>query len=389
MKYLKNFKEINEESLYGELSRLNPKRYKNDVKVSSLFEEIKQDFIKNGKDLRKVSIRNSKDKNKFFDDGKLSIGRFDNLTYLFGKFHYVNNNVYSGNDYPGKRKIEISYTPFEILFKKNSLEKMFNVGRIRPLKITVTDTKIIKNPIYNPNITRNLGFRNQPTEREREMMVRLKEEKDEYKISPDIGGKIIKYFIDEYNKQYPQLKKSKYKGSMSIDDIERGVPPTVEYIDFFNKYGDEIICDVRYGDDVQKLKKLLYNMTKEESDEYCKNKKNELYKDYNTEREKTKLEKREKIINNIKKSEFNKYIKDFDIRLYWDYFNVNVRITQDNYDFFKKVEDDFGEMLVDIDNKSLGYKIRESHSDWGDKLWFIDFIIYNNNYLDENGEPFR
>jgi len=53
MKNLQDYNSYNE-SLFSEISRLNPKRYKNDIKVSELFEEMKEDFLKYDKNLKKV-----------------------------------------------------------------------------------------------------------------------------------------------------------------------------------------------------------------------------------------------------------------------------------------------------------------------------------------------
>jgi hypothetical protein len=374
MNKLNNLNKLNE-SLYGELSRLNPVRYKNDVKAANLFDEIKKDFIKNNKDLRKVSILKHKSSNKLFNDGKLSIGRFDKITYLFDKFHPVYNNNYTGNNFPGKREIVISFIPFEITFKRNKLEMMFNSPIFNKLKINVTDTRWEKNPIYNPNISSNLNWNESPSPKEREMMVKLNVTEDEYKISPDIGGKIIKYFIKEYNKQYPELINSKYLGNLQISDINKNVKPTIKHIEFKNKYGDFVYCAIRYGDDETKIRKLLYNMKKEEVDKYCKEKREKLYAD--------SRKRSETIVNNFKKKvtdllyDYNDKLKELDIRHYEDHSMITLVFNKKYNDYFNKEEEKIIQLLLQSDSNYTKYYVRNSNYK---ETYFKEIILKTDDY---------
>jgi hypothetical protein len=315
MKNLKTY-----ESLYGEISRLNPKRYKNDKKAYNLFSEIVEDFKKYDNDLKKIVIRSNGKKLKFGES--IDIGDSGELIYLFGKFDYITNNPHTGNKEDGYHSIEISYVPFSLILKKNSLEKAFNVKRINPLKITLTETKYIKNPEYNPNISRNLGFHQEPTNSDRKKMIRLIEKENKFKISPDIAGKLLKYFLKEYNIQYSILKTSKYKGVNSISDIEKGVNPIIKYISVRNKDNDELTLGIRYGEDESKFRKLLYNMSKEEYDLFYKKRNKEIYSNYYKEVEKKKIYYTDKIKNLFKN------INAYSYNVYGDFTHyINISFT--------------------------------------------------------------
>ena len=56
MKHLKKYDPFVNESIFGDISRLNPERKKNDEKAEELIDEIIKDFEENNKDLKKVKI---------------------------------------------------------------------------------------------------------------------------------------------------------------------------------------------------------------------------------------------------------------------------------------------------------------------------------------------
>ena len=301
MKYLKSYNE----SLYGEISRLNPNRLSNDEYAYDVFDEMKEDFEKYDRDLKKVKIID--DNGSIVKIGSsIDLGRNAKLFYLFGEYHPVNNDHHSGNNKAGNREIIIKFLPFSVVLKKNSLEKAFNTNRVSPLKVNMIDKKWVNNPIYNPNISGKIKFNEEPTKREREMMVRLKEEENDVRISPDISGRIFKYFLKEFNVQYPKLKKGTIKGSTQIRDIQKDVEPTIKYIHVRNKDGVELTYSLRYGDNENEIRKMLYNMTRDEYDIFWKKRNNDLYKDSNDKREieKDKVEK-----------EINELIVKYDIKL--------------------------------------------------------------------------
>jgi len=268
MKYIKNYNE----SLYGEISRLNPKRYENDAKANNIFYDIIEDFKMYNMDLKKVKIIDDENNFNIFNGG-IEIGINGSLTYIFGKYNPIHNNINSGNQKSGNRKIEIKYIPFNLIFKKNKLEKIFKTRHIMPQRINVKDTKIFDNPMYNPNIS----AKDDPNYKEGESM-KLYMDIDEFNISVDIASKLLKYFIKEYNKQYPKLKK--YKGEMEISDIEKGVEPILKYIKIKNKDGDYLTYGLRYGENEKEIRTFLYNMTNKEYDIFWKNRNKKLYKSH-------------------------------------------------------------------------------------------------------------
>jgi hypothetical protein len=264
------------ESIYGELSRLNPTRYKNDQKFAELFEEMKEDFEKNGRDLRKVHIIDHKGVK--IDFNSISVGDDASITYIFGKYHPVLNNIHSGNRRIGNKRVKISYVPFEIVLKKNELEKFFGTGRINPTKVRVKIEEVIKNPDYNPNIRDNierLGLRE--TEEDRKKMREMQKVGEEYKVSPDVAGKVLKFFMKEYKQQYPELT-NRNKGPMDIEDIRKGVPPVIKTLNIMSKDGKSLYVQIRKGEDEAAIRKLVSNMTEKEYDAYWKERQEKLYK---------------------------------------------------------------------------------------------------------------
>lgn len=110
-------------------------------------------------------------------------------------------------------------------------------------------------------------------------MVRFHNVEEEYKVSPDIAGKVLKYFIDQYNEQYPDLKDSRYKGPMNISDIDKGVAPTLKWINVKSKDNIELNYDLKKGENENEIRSLLKNMTNDEYKVWSKRRQKELYKD--------------------------------------------------------------------------------------------------------------
>lgn len=362
MKYLKNYNE----SLYGELSRLNPNRMKNDEKLYDLFEEIKEDFEKYGRDLKKVKLINDNGSPIKIGDS-LDIGMSGSLYYLFGKYHPVTNDPHTDNKKAGNREVKISYVPFSIVFRKNSLEKAFNTSRFNPLKINITDTKIINNPEYNPNLSTNLLNRNEyPTENDRKKMVRLNTIVDEYKVSPDIAGKIMKYFIKEYKLKYPKLNKSKFKGSNQIKDMEDGVQPILKFGSVKSKDDKDVTYSLRYGEDENSKREMISRMTKKEYDEYYKKRNKELYKPHEDKKKEIEDQKISEISNIISKYNIDfredKFFKNkkYEIRYYG--YSIKIVFMIENYkenDTELKIK----ELISDkyFDEYESNYNIRDTY----------------------------
>jgi hypothetical protein len=238
MKYINEYDKFNE-GILDQVRKLGPgdrKKTKDlflgraidDVEAKKIFQEMKDDFEKYNKDLRKVMI---------IDDYKVS--------YYMGEYHSVKNSPMSGN-YPDNRhqkKIGVS------LFKSKGLEP--NKGRIEIETIT-------PNPNYDPNMSREVGLRN-PTEEEREKLRAIDRNEESFKISYDVAKKIYDYFNEEYIEQYPQLKDAKYKNKLSIQSIEEGENPRLGSVDVFDKNHNEVIYPYYKLEDKEKIEKYIKN----------------------------------------------------------------------------------------------------------------------------------
>jgi len=384
MKHVKSYDELNE-SIFGDLGRLDPKRYDNDKKFLKLYKEIIDDFNKYDQDLRKVAIINNKGKS--ITSSEINVGDRATLTYVFGKFHPVYNNIHTGNSRAGKRKIKISYIPFSITLRKNELEKMFKTSRINLKKVRVKEEKTIDNLEYNPNISKNYGIFEEPTESDRKKMAMYHEIEDEYRVSADVAGKLLKAFVDEYHRQYPSIK-GKYMNSMEISDAKAGIKPVLKYIDVINKDGEELILDIREGDDEKEIRDMLKNMTKKEYDAYCEKKKKETYGEKwkkDEELKKAGIEKwKNKFINLFKKYNIetcpygggDKSFDNFDLR-YYGYeiqvaFYVNKDISENDLDErIKKLSKE------DFENYNFKYRLDQDYST--KKTWYVHIVLEEND----------
>lgn len=372
------------ESIYGELSRLNPKRYKNDQKLAELFEEMKEDFEANGRDLRKVHIMDHKgDK---IDFSNISIGDDAAITYIFGKYHPVTNNIHSGNQRVGNKEVKISYIPFEITLKKNELEKFFNTGRVNPLKIRVKVREFIKNPDYNPNIRDNiykLGLKE--TEADRKKMREMHEVEDEFKASPDVAGKILKYFLKEYKEQYPDLTNKKNKGPMDVEDIRRGVAPVVKTFHVMSKDGKSLYVEIRKGDDEKSIRKIVSNMTEKEYDDYWKKNQQRIYKKSSEERQAKDKEFREAVRKVVRPLLDKHSIKPEITNVSWEKEPLSVKVYADGIviEFMVKSNDKEAlerrvKALSKEDFSPYKYKDYRLHDGFGDRKneFWITIVLH-------------
>jgi hypothetical protein len=284
MKHLKDFNKYNE-SILGDIQRLSPSRLSNDKKAAKLFDDILKDFEKHN-DLRKVKI---------IDDGgtsinlhQLRIGEDYNLTYIFGPYHPINGDAHTGNRKAGDRRVIIKSLPFFYTIKRNELEKAFNTNRMKFGSTWVEEINMKHNWDRDPNDPENRHL--------------LDEDKDRYKISGDVASKLFKYFIDEFNEKFPELKDGKYKSSMSINTIKRGGKPTLDYVDVFNADGKEVILAIKAGDDKKELEKRIRKMTTAETNKLEAERK---------EQEKKELEPYYKGVEKQKEEFINKFDKAF------------------------------------------------------------------------------
>lgn len=128
MKHINNFKQFNE-NIIGDIARLNPNRKQNDDKFSKLIDDVIEDFNNNGKDLRKVHIIDDSEDNEI-SFSKIEVGKSYSFRYVFGKYHPVKRNLFSGNKENWDRRIKVVKIPFSLTLRKDSLEKFFRTKRL-------------------------------------------------------------------------------------------------------------------------------------------------------------------------------------------------------------------------------------------------------------------
>lgn len=298
MRHINNFEQFNE-NILGDIARLNPERKQNDDKFSKLIDDVIEDFNKNGKDLRKVHIiDDSKDNEISFS--KIEVGKSYSFRYVFGKYHPVKRNLFTGNKANWDRRIKIVKVPFSITLSRDSLERFFKTKRVNMGYSRVEDEVAVPNYERNPNIGNHALH---------------KPKKDEYKVSADLANYLFNFFLEEYNKQYPDLKDIRNKNSMDISDIEKGIAPTVKYITVKSKDGEELTYGLRKGEDEKEVRQKLSNMTKSEYDKYWRKRREEIYADSTK-----KQEEKDEII----RSKFNEVVKMLDVKIEGDWNRVQV-----------------------------------------------------------------
>lgn len=321
----------------------NKKRLNNDNNFIELFNEIVEDFEKYDKDLRKVSIIDSKEKTIGLD--KIRVGNDYTLTYNFGKFHTINNNPTTGNKQHGAKSVKINSVPFIFTLNKNELERTFNVPRIRLRNADVTIETIDR------------------------LDGRVNSNYDNYKISYDVADNVFEYFIDEYKEQYPQAVKSRYKKAEIINNIERGDSFIVKYINVNNKDGDKLRWGLHSNENEKEMRKKLYNMTEEEVTKMYKERQS-IMRGKHEKRHNKKKEKYTKIFSEL----LEKYgIEYDDMRI--TFFGEDIRLELKTSD--KKIEEKTKELF---DQSIDGFiitdtRIQNSH----DNQYMFVTIIYEKN----------
>lgn len=334
MKILISENQLNtiKESVLGDINRLNPNRKENDQKAITLFNEIVDDFIEHGKDWKKLIIHDNGGTKLSINE--LQIGKQYDISYVFGKYHPINRDPHTGNREHGDRRIKISTIPFTFTLKKNELEKMFNTSRINLSRTTVIDT----------NSQHNFD-RNKPG--------RLNTKEDEYKISVDIANKLFNYFINQWNQQFPDLKFNSYKGNMVVKDIEKNVPPVIKWITVINKDRENLMYDLRKGEDENNIKNIIKNLSKKEYDVWYKDKQNNIYKQ-NDEKYNNNKEILTKLIDNLFKQN-NIILKPDD----WNKYGFTFKAFIPDYEFiveFRYPNDITNQVKQMLVNDVNGYK---------------------------------
>jgi len=218
MKYLNNFEKHNEGigshiRKLGSGDRENTKglflgRATDDIEAKKIFKEMKDDFEKYDKDVRKSKIFG------------------DSMVYYMGKFDSKNNSPGVGNvpEDGYQKKIKVS------AWKGKGLE--ISWGRIEVETITPN------NEDGGARINRN---------------------EESFKISYDIAKKIHDYFNDEYVKQYPELKDAEYKNLDQIRNIKTGKKATLGYLYATDPKGENITYSYKDIKDKKKIEKYINN----------------------------------------------------------------------------------------------------------------------------------
>lgn len=237
MKHLNNYNTYNENIFHtlgrlGKGDRPNTKdiplgRAIDDIEAKKIFNDMKKDFEKYNKDLRKVMI---------IDNYKVN--------YVYGEYHQIKNSPMTGNYTDDKYKKEI-----KVSFWKG---KGIGLGKG---DIEIEET--VPNPNYDPTL--RLPYNVSPTDEEREKLRSINTNENRFKISYDIAKSIYDYFNEEYIKQYPQLKDAGNKNLHSIQDIEKGNKPTLGWVDLRDPNNTEIIYNYTDVNDKIKLEKYIKN----------------------------------------------------------------------------------------------------------------------------------
>lgn len=345
MKHINNFEQFNE-NILGDITRLNPNRKKNDDNFSKLIDDVIEDFNKNGKDLRKVHIiDDSKDNQISFS--KIEVGKSYTFGYVFGKYHPVKRNLFSGNKENWDRRIKVVKIPFSLTLRKDPLEKYFRTNRLNLGLCRVEDEVAVPNYERNPNIGNHAIH---------------KPRKDEYKVSADKANQLINFFVEEYDKQYPELKGVRNRNSMEISDIQKGVSPGIKFIKVKSKDGKNITYQLRKNEDEKEVIKKLSNMTEAEYEKYWKQRREEIYADSN----KKAKEQEEQI-----KSKFDKLVDNLNIEIE----NKRILVMGDyevRIELATKQKVDLNKISVpkDFDGYKLKYKdIKDSYD--GNMKWIV------------------
>ncbi len=231
MRKIKSYKDYNSlnESLWGIFRRLiDPKRKNDDQKALDIFEMMKEDFLKSNKNLYKVRMS--------LDDS------YTNLFYRFNEYDANRDVTTDSMNNPGDMKISITHIPTELLLKRSDLEQAFNVKR---------GLKIAHGTLKFEGLEENSNFR------------KISKIDESINITCDIAKQIITYFKTEYEKQYPQIKSSRYYNGSQISDIEKGNPILLKYVEEKNKNGKWVTRSVKVGDDIEKIKKEIRESDKE------------------------------------------------------------------------------------------------------------------------------
>ena len=174
-----------------------------------LFEEIVNDYRDNGCDLNKVSLRSDDGSNLTLK--KFQLGTHYTFKYVFGVFGKFNSPVIANTDY---RDVKLTLNPI-ISYSKYGLSLM-------PINTFENNERSFS--YAEGLVCRSIG------------------------ISYWFANKIIKFFLNEFNMKYPDLKLCRNKNTYQIKSIENGELPIIKWISFNNMYGEEMYKPLRLGE---------------------------------------------------------------------------------------------------------------------------------------------
>lgn len=189
-----------------------------DKQAIHIFEEMKKDFEKFGKDLRKTKM----------------FSHLNDIVYNFGEWT-TTNNPDCGNHKVGDMQIRVSNKRMQV-----------NVWNV--------------NPKHDPKHPMKFFGDDGPTTQEDRDKWRIYNEAEfSLDISRSVSKKVLSYFINEWDIKYPQLKGSEFRNASQMQEIEKGEKPVLTYVDVFAKNGVKCIFSIRDFNDIEKYKKWIRN----------------------------------------------------------------------------------------------------------------------------------
>jgi len=182
---------------------------------------------------------------------------------------------------------------------------------------------------------------------------------------------LFNFFVEEYDKQYPELKGIRNKNSNDILDIQSGISPVVKFINVKSKDGETLRWPLRKNENEKKIRQELSNMFLAEYEEYYKQRQGEIYYYSN----KKSKEKEEQI-----KSKFEELISNLDIEVEEDWEKIRVLGDYGVKIVLATRQEDVDINKLPIPEEFDGYNLKDknmSSSFDGEKKWIT--IIYEKN----------
>ncbi len=204
-------------------------RAKDDKYADEVFNEMIKDYEESGKNLKKIHISS----------------RFSTMRYYFGTTRWD-----AGNRKVGDKEVRVNAV--------NNTGALFEILEWH------------ENPKHDPNYQMDVDIewegnfphviRRNDNQDNRDKMRIYDQYEEQFYISRNLARKMIIYFANEYDKQYPQLKNNQEGRSYwQIKAIENGEKIRIGWVDQFAKNGVECIFDVFEPGEKEKYEKWIKN----------------------------------------------------------------------------------------------------------------------------------